>query len=71
MEKISIKLKNGYSLHYETTSNTGSITNIDPDNKDLEVNIEKIGDSYYINFYLSGVLIQIWCKSYRVEKMEV
>lgn len=67
MKKIYVK--NGYCFNYKTSSNTGSIANIDPDNDDLIIEIDKIGESYYCNFHLKGILVQIWCKSYNIKKI--
>ena len=67
--KQEIRVKNGFSFNYQTSSNTGSIANIDPDNDDLIIEVDKIGESYYCNFHLKGIFIQIWCKSYEVRSI--
>ena len=67
MEKIYIK--NGFSFNYETSSNTGSIGNIDPRNDDLEIEVTKISGKYHCQCHISGIYIQIWCIKYTINKI--
>lgn len=67
MEKIYIK--NGFSFDYETSSNTGSIANIDSNNDDLIIEVDKIGSAYHCNCFINGIYIQIWCIKYTIRKI--
>ena len=67
MEKIYIK--NGFSFDYKTSSNTGSIANIDPNNDDLIIEVDKIDEKYHCQCLISGIFIQIWCIKYTIRKI--
>ena len=67
MKKIYVK--NGFSFDYETSSDIGSIANIDPNNDDLEIQVDQKGSKYHCKCYINGIYILIWCIKYTIRKI--
>lgn len=66
---MNIIVKQGYTFDYITLGgNVGGFANINkPDG--LIINIEEIGNAYYCSFELDGIYIQIWCKEYKIRRI--
>lgn len=68
MEEIKLIVKDGYAFNYNDNKCTGSIANIYL-GKTLEVIVTKVGSRYHCQCTISGVLIQMWCTEYNIEKI--
>lgn len=69
MEEIKLIVKNGYAFNYNNDKCIGSIANIYL-GKNLEVVVTKVGSRYHCQCIITGILIQMWCTEYHIEKIQ-
>lgn len=66
---MKVVVKQGYTFNYHTSGvDVGGITNVS-NPEGLIIDVDKVGEKYYVSIMINGIFIQIWCKSYGVERI--